>query len=36
VTLLPRSLFGRLAFIGTGSDDGSPSQLLLLQLHYYL
>lgn len=30
------SLWGRVAFIGTGSDDGSPSQLLLLQLHYYL
>jgi hypothetical protein len=30
------SLYGRLAFIGTGSDDGSPSQLLMLQLHYSL
>ena len=30
------SLYGRAAFIGTGTDDGSPSQLLMLQLHYYL
>jgi hypothetical protein len=29
------SLFGRMAFIG-GEDDGAASQLLLLQLHYYL
>jgi hypothetical protein len=30
------ALYGRLTFIGTSSDDGSPSQLVFLQLHYYL
>jgi hypothetical protein len=30
------SLFGRGQLIGAGPDDGDPSQLLLLQLHYYL
>jgi hypothetical protein len=30
------SLYGRGQIIGSGPDDGDPSQLLLLQLHYYL
>ncbi len=30
------SLWGRQAWIGTGSNDGSPETILLLQLHYYL
>ncbi|HKA90358.1 MAG TPA: hypothetical protein VKE22_22000 [Haliangiales bacterium] len=30
------SLYGRLQVIGTGSSDGSPSQVVLLQAHYYL
>ena len=30
------SLFGRLQIIGSGRDDGDPSQVLLLQVHYYL
>ena len=30
------SLFGRLQLIGSGPDDGDPSQVLLLQVHYYL
>jgi hypothetical protein len=30
------SLYGRLQLIGAGTDDGDPSQLLLLQGHYYL
>ena len=30
------SLYGRYVLIGTGSSDGSPSQVVLLQLHYYL
>lgn len=29
-------LYGRLQLIGSGSDDGSGSQVLLLQAHYYL
>jgi hypothetical protein len=30
------SLYGRLQIIGTGSSDGSPSEVGLLQIHYYL
>jgi len=30
------SLYGRVQIIGTGSDDGAPQELVLLQLHYYL
>jgi hypothetical protein len=30
------SLYGRFQLIGTGSDDGTPSELVLLQIHYYL
>jgi hypothetical protein len=30
------SLYGRYVMLGTGSDDGSPSQVVLLQGHYYL
>jgi hypothetical protein len=30
------SLYGRLQIIGTGGSDGSASQVLLLQVHYYL
>ena len=29
-------IFGRVQLIGTGNDDGSPSELVLLQVHYYL
>jgi hypothetical protein len=30
------ALYGRAQLIGTGKGDGDPSQLVLLQLHYYL
>jgi hypothetical protein len=30
------SVWGRVQFIGTSSDDGTPSQSVLLQVHYYL
>ncbi len=30
------ALFGRLQIIGTGGDDGDASQVVLLQVHYYL
>ena len=29
-------VYGRVQLIGTGSDDGSPSEVVLLQAHYYL
>jgi len=29
-------LYGRVQIIGSGSDDGDASQLLMLQVHYYL
>jgi hypothetical protein len=29
-------LYGRLQIIGSGSDDGTPQELVLLQIHYYL
>jgi hypothetical protein len=30
------SLWGRIAVIGSGSDDGTPAKTVLLQIHYYL
>jgi hypothetical protein len=30
------SLWGRIAMIGTGTDDGPLSEMVLLQLHYFL